>query len=108
LRRRLGYERTRRLNRYWFDAARDVEFSALCSYDSDDFLKDICFSLDRLREAGLDRVIVADLTRRETGVPVVRVVVPGLECYAMDQDRIGRRCTNARNNRLSGAKSAAR
>jgi putative methanogenesis marker protein 1 len=108
MRRRLGYERTRRLNRYWFDASRDVEFSTLISYDSDDFLQDICFSVDRLREAGLDRVIVTDLTRRETGVPVVRVVVPGLECYAMDQDRIGRRCTNARNNRLSGAKSAAR
>ena len=34
--------------------------------------------LDRLRAAGLDRCVVVDLTRADLGVPVVRVLVPGL------------------------------
>jgi ribosomal protein S12 methylthiotransferase accessory factor len=70
------------------------------SFDTDDFLTDIHHVTDRLGAAGLSRVIVVDLTRPEIGVPVVRVVVPGLEIYAVDQDRIGRRCRDARNRRL--------
>ena len=35
--------------------------------------------LERLSAAGLDQVIVVDLTRSEFNVPVARVVVPGLE-----------------------------
>jgi len=36
-------------------------------------------------------VIVVDLTRKELGIPAVRVIVPGLEVYAMDRDRAGER-----------------
>ncbi len=42
--------------------------------------------LDRLRAAGLD-LIVLDQTRPEIGVPVVRVVVPGLGPPMPDDDR---------------------
>jgi len=45
-------------------------------------------------------VVVVDLTRPEIGIPVVRVIVPGLEMYAMDQDRMGGRCRDARSRRL--------
>ena len=100
VRKRIGYERTKRLNRHWFAENGTVEFSALPSFDSDDFLTDIRRVTDRLGAAGLSRVIVVDLTRPEIGIPVVRVIVPGLEIYAVDQDRIGRRCRDARNRRL--------
>ena len=33
----------------------------------------------RLGRAGMEQVLVVDLTRPEFGIPVVRVVVPGLE-----------------------------
>jgi ribosomal protein S12 methylthiotransferase accessory factor len=52
----------------------------------------------------MERVLVADLTRPELGVPVVRVVVPGLEVFAMDNERIGARCRDAERNRLSRPK----
>ena len=39
----------------------------------------MAWELDHLRRAGLDRVIVIDLARPEFGLPVVRVVIPGLE-----------------------------
>ncbi|HOB18089.1 MAG TPA: YcaO-related McrA-glycine thioamidation protein [Candidatus Methanoculleus thermohydrogenotrophicum] len=101
VRRKIGYERTKRMNRHWFaDGGDTVELAAIPSFDSDDFLTDINCVLDRLAAAGLSRVIVVDLTRPEIGIPVVRVVVPGLEVYAVDQDRFGRRCRDARNRRL--------
>jgi ribosomal protein S12 methylthiotransferase accessory factor len=97
-RKKMGYERTKRMNRYWFDARAELEFGAIPSFDSDDFLTDIRFVTGRIRQAGLERVIVCNLTRPELGVPVVRVIVPGLEVFAMDGERMGERCRNARRN----------
>ena len=76
----------------------------LRSFDSDDFLKDIRFIMDALEKQGMDRVIVVDLTREEIGIPVVRVVVPGLEVFAIDPERRGERVNNAQDHRLSRAK----
>jgi len=94
----MGYEWVRKQNKHWFEIAEDEEFDTVksSSVDTDDFLDDIKHVMARLKAAGLKRVIVVDLTREEIGVPVVRVVVPGLEMYGVDGDRIGRRCKNAR------------
>jgi YcaO-like protein with predicted kinase domain len=56
-------------------------FSATSSHVQDTFEEDIAFMLERLRCAGLATVVVVDLTKPEFGVPVFRVVVPGLETY---------------------------
>jgi len=104
-RRKIGYDRTRRMNRYWFDGDGEVDFGTIHSCDTDDFLTDIRHMLSVLEKAGFAHVITVDLTRPEISVPVVRVVVPGLEVYAMDQERIGSRCRDARNRRLSRTQS---
>ncbi len=41
--------------------------------------EDVVYELDRLRAVGISRAILVDLTRPECHVPVVRMVVPGLE-----------------------------
>jgi ribosomal protein S12 methylthiotransferase accessory factor len=41
--------------------------------------------LARLRASGVDQVIAVDLTRASIGMPVARVIVPGLE-GVMDED----------------------
>ena len=41
--------------------------------------EDVTKELEQLVNAGIERVIVVDLTKPEFGLPVVRVVVPGLE-----------------------------
>jgi len=105
-RRKIGYERTRRLNRYWFESDRDEDFTGIPSSDSDDFLTDIRNVIEALGDAGLNKVIVVDLTRPDIGVPVVRVIVPGLEVFAMDGERSGRRCNEARTRRVPRAESS--
>ncbi|WP_292425440.1 YcaO-related McrA-glycine thioamidation protein [Methanoregula sp.] len=104
LRKKMGYDRAKRINGYWFKDNGTVDYGTLRSFDSDDFAKDIRFSIDALKKQGLDRVIVVDLTREEIGIPVVRVIVPGLEVYAMDPERRGDRVKHAKNHRLSRAK----
>ncbi|OPY52963.1 MAG: YcaO-like family protein [Methanosaeta sp. PtaU1.Bin112] len=103
-RRQIGYDRTKRLNRHWFEGSETKAFSDIESFESDDFLLDIRYMIKKLEEAGLDRVIVVDLTREEIGLPVVRVIVPGLEISAVDPERVGKRCRNARNRRLPRSK----
>jgi ribosomal protein S12 methylthiotransferase accessory factor len=104
IRKRMGYERTKRMNRYWFASSGNRKFSDIPSFDTSDFLDDITLAQKRLQKAGLPKVIVVNLTRETIGVPVVRVIVPGLEVFAMDQERVGRRCHEARDRRLSRSK----
>jgi ribosomal protein S12 methylthiotransferase accessory factor len=52
--------------------------------DAATFDEEITWKLERLRAAGIERVVVVDLTKPELGLPVVRLVVPGLESACMD------------------------
>ncbi len=90
--RRIGYDRMKRINRKWFSpSAEDARFVDLPTHKSDDFLDDINFTLSRLKTVGLGEAIAVDLTREDTGIPAVRVVVPGLEVFALDKERGGMR-----------------
>ena len=60
-------------------AAAPVGFGDVPNFVSDDLAADLRWAFDRLRTAGMARAIVVDLTRPEFGIPVVRLVVPGLE-----------------------------
>lgn len=53
--------------------------SAAPTWEADSFEEDLAWLLGRLRAAGLKRAVMVDLTRPEFGVPVARVIVPGLE-----------------------------
>ncbi|MFD1627793.1 YcaO-like family protein [Azospirillum griseum] len=48
------------------------------------FEGDIALLLGALRHCGVEQVLVFDLTLPEIGIPVIRVVVPGLEGYGFD------------------------
>lgn len=58
---------------------------------SKDILLDIKNIIGKLDARGLDRVIAVDLTRPDTCIPTVRMIVPGLESYCFDKTRIGMR-----------------
>jgi YcaO-like protein with predicted kinase domain len=45
----------------------------------DSLNEDVTWLLQRLRDVGIDQVVAVDLTRSEFSLPVVRIVVPGLE-----------------------------
>jgi ribosomal protein S12 methylthiotransferase accessory factor len=55
------------------------DFREVPSHEFDSFEDDLCWTLERLQASGVEQVIAVDLTKPEFGLPVVRVVVPGLE-----------------------------
>lgn len=52
--------------------------------DSERFEDDVRFLLERLQTAGVESVVAVDLTHPALGLPVVRVVIPGLEGSIQD------------------------
>lgn len=65
--------------------------------DSETFEEDLSWMLERLQANGIRQVTVVDLTRPEFGIPVVRVVAPGLEAPHDDEDYLpGPRALSAR------------
>jgi ribosomal protein S12 methylthiotransferase accessory factor len=56
-----------------------VPFAAVLSFAADDLSEDLRWALGRLAAVGLGRAVAVDLTRREFAIPVVRLVIPGLE-----------------------------
>ena len=54
-------------------------FHAVPTFAADDLGEDLRHELECLRSAGISRVVAVDLTRPDFGIPVVRVVIPGLE-----------------------------
>jgi ribosomal protein S12 methylthiotransferase accessory factor len=58
---------------------RERNFSHVPSYHAETFFEDVQWALARLRSIGVEEVLVVDLASSEFNIPVVRVVVPGLE-----------------------------
>jgi YcaO-like protein with predicted kinase domain len=75
------------------EAARD--FTAVPVFDGDSFDADVAWELAALRSAGISEVVLVDLTHEEFGIPVVRVIVPGLEgpVTTVPECRLGQRAT---------------
>ena len=73
------------------EAARD--FTAVPTFDGDSFDADVAWELAALRSAGISEVVAVDLTHEDFGIPVVRVIVPGLEgpVTTVPDCRLGRR-----------------
>lgn len=56
--------------------------------------EDLAFLMQRFISAGLNRIIVVDFTPGETAYSVVRVIVPGIENWALNYGRLGQRAVN--------------
>ena len=55
------------------------DFRSVASARLETFEAEVAWLLDRLRSIGLGQAIAVDLTRPEIGIPVVRMIVPGLQ-----------------------------
>ena len=90
--REMGYDKIKSINRVWYGkSGREIDLKDLKNESADYVLDDIETVLGKLMDSGFEMVIVSDLTRPEVNIPVVRVVIPGMECYAMDPQRMGYR-----------------
>jgi ribosomal protein S12 methylthiotransferase accessory factor len=56
-----------------------IDFRTLVSFDTDRFDSDIQVLLGQLQQRGYTSAIAIDLTKPQLGIPVVRIIIPGLK-----------------------------
>jgi ribosomal protein S12 methylthiotransferase accessory factor len=64
------------------------DFHDVPTRDQDSLDEDVTWALEHLRAVGIRQVVAVNLTKQELGIPVVRVVIPGLE--GLDDGERGR------------------
>ena len=90
--RKAGYERMKRINRHWFgESETEVELNQIKNISGCSFREDIETSEKILGKHGFKDIFYVDLTRKEIEIPVVRVLIPGMELYSVDVTRKGKR-----------------
>lgn len=89
---RSDYERYRNLDVLRANRTRlqakgpERSFDAVPTWNGETFEDDVTWELERLRAVGIERVLFVDLTKPEYRLPVVRVVIPGLEGVSLLPD----------------------
>ncbi len=90
--RNAGYERMKRINKHYFDEDDEkISLSEIPNNSTDSITKDIDIVLEELNKNEIEHVLYYDLTRPELNVNVVRVIIPTMELYSIDQSRAGYR-----------------
>lgn len=90
--RKAGYERMKRINRHWFGESEEfIDLNEIKNYAGKSFKEDIETTLKLLKKAGFEDALFVDLTKPEIEIPVVRVIIPGMEVYSVDPERVGKR-----------------
>jgi YcaO-like protein with predicted kinase domain len=108
------YERTqsseiRRFNRELMECNGPMRnFADGPSWESGTLNEDVQWELAQLRSAGIEQAIVVDLTKPAFKIPVVRVVIPGLEAANTTPDYVPGTRARARPYYVPGARARAR
>ena len=87
-----GYERMKRINKHYFQEEDEkIALSDIKNNSTDSITKDIDIVLNELKANEIEHALYYDLTRPELDVNVVRVIIPTMELYSIDQSRAGYR-----------------
>jgi YcaO-like protein with predicted kinase domain len=81
---RENYEQARlaeqnRMGREWQSEPGTRDFHDAPNHQAATLREDVLWELERLRSIGVEHAIALDMSRPEIGIPVARVVIPGLE-----------------------------
>ncbi|MBU4608563.1 MAG: YcaO-like family protein, partial [Methanobacterium sp.] len=84
-----------RINKHWFgESKKIIGLDELKNKSSSSFKEDIQIATQEIKKCGMKKAFYVDLTRDEVKVPVVRVIIPGMELFSVDPDRKGKRLKN--------------
>ncbi|WP_298522615.1 YcaO-related McrA-glycine thioamidation protein [uncultured Methanobrevibacter sp.] len=90
--REAGYERMKRINKFYFrQEENQISLSDIENKSTTSITEDIEIVKNELMANDIEKILYVDLTRPELDVSVVRVIIPEMEIYAIDQSRAGYR-----------------
>ena len=71
-----------------FEASSTRDFEDGSSREAETLEDDVAWQIEQLRVVGIEDIIAIDLTKVEFGIPVVRVIIPGLEGVSHRQNYV--------------------
>ncbi|ABR56424.1 protein of unknown function DUF181 [Methanococcus aeolicus Nankai-3] len=86
--RKVQYDRLIKVHRKWYGHKDEINIEELPNNAKLNLKKDLNVIKNKLIDTGFDKLIVADLKKPEVGIDVVRIIIPKIEVYCMDRDRI--------------------
>ena len=90
--REAGYERMKRINKYYFkEEENKIDMASIENKSSKSVSNDLKTVKEELIAHDIEHLLYYDLTRPEIDVSVVRVIIPEMELYAIDPTRAGYR-----------------
>lgn len=90
--REAGYERMKRINKYYFKQENEtIDFADIENKSTTSITKDIEIVKNELISNDIKKILYVNLTRPELDINVVRVVIPEMELFALDPSRAGYR-----------------
>ena len=82
----------KRINKYYFkEEENKISLSDIENKATTSITEDIEIVKDELISNDISKILYTDLTRPELDISVVRVIIPEMELYALDQSRAGYR-----------------
>jgi ribosomal protein S12 methylthiotransferase accessory factor len=80
----------------WYLGRSNAErrFADIPSFPFQHIDEDLAFLIERFTSCGLDKIIVIDFTPDQSNYSVVRVIVPGVESWALNRGRFGQRAVD--------------
>ncbi|CAB3287872.1 Methanogenesis marker protein 1 [Methanocaldococcus lauensis] len=85
---KISYERLKRIHKKWFEFEEEIYISDMPNNARYNLKKDLEFIKDKISEDGFDKLIYVDLNK--IGVDTVRVIIPKMEVYSIDRDRLSK------------------
>ncbi|PKM93601.1 MAG: hypothetical protein CVU84_14625 [Firmicutes bacterium HGW-Firmicutes-1] len=76
---------------YWFSTQEQISYDEIEDYKSIFLMEDIGYMCDCLKNAGLEKVLMVDLSNPDIRFPVVKMLIPGIERYSYERVCIGTR-----------------
>lgn len=89
--RTIGYERLKRLNKYWYaDSTEKITLCEIKDKSCGTPAENIQKTLDCLKGIA-ENAIIVNLSREGVDIPVIRAIIPTFELYTLDRERVGKR-----------------
>ncbi|MBP2201414.1 ribosomal protein S12 methylthiotransferase accessory factor [Methanococcus voltae] len=89
--RKVEYDRMKRIQRRWFNHKEEIDIAEIKNCASYDLKTDIETVKTMLKDNGFDKIVVLNLNKATVDdVNVVRVIIPKMEVYAVDDARISK------------------
>lgn len=87
----MSYEEFKEKYQYWFECTDLISYDEIQSYEFPTIIEDIGIMVQQLTEAGFKDIIMVDLKTKQIDLPIIKMLVPGMERYSFKMTCIGNR-----------------